>query len=113
MRQVDDAAVLAHRQMLGVRDPPEVPVVPFVLSDRYALAVFLQQMLVCGVSMGAFPAAEFHEVAAQFLLPLIERRTADAAAGEVRLARMNGRIVDLLRGLPATAGNVIFLELVG
>src|SRR5690606_39439781 len=85
---------------------------PFVLSDRYAIAVFLQQMLVCGVSMGAFPAAEFHEVAAQFLLPLIERSTADAAAGEVRLARMNGRIVDLLGIFPTAADNVICLDLV-
>src|SRR5690606_34490319 len=112
MRQVDDAAVLAHRQMLGVRNTPEVPVVPFGLSARYAIAVFLQHMLVCGVSMGAFPAAEFREVAAQSLRPLIARRTADAAAGEVRLARMNGRIVDLLGSLPTAAGNVIFLELV-
>ena len=81
MRQVDDAAILAHREMLGIGDAPEMAVVPFVLAHRHAVAVFLQQMLVGGIAVGALPAAQLHEIAAEFLLALVERRAADVAAG--------------------------------
>ncbi len=91
MRQVDDAAILAHRQMLGIGDAPEMAVVPFVLAHRNAVAVFLQQMLVGGVAMGALPAAQLHEIAAEFLLALVEGRAPDVAARGIGLARMHGR----------------------
>lgn len=32
MRQVDDAAILAQRQMLGARDAPEMPHVPLAAA---------------------------------------------------------------------------------
>ena len=112
VRQVDDAAILAHREMLGIGDAPEVAVVPLVLAHRDAVAVLLQQVLVGGIAMGALPAAELHEVAAEFLLALVERRAADAAAAGVGLARMHGGIVDLLRRLGAAPLDELLLELV-
>ena len=91
VRQVDDAAILAHGEMLGIGDAPEMAVVPLVLAHRHAVAVFLQQVLVGGVAMGALPAAEFHEIAAEFLLALVEGRAPDVAAGGIGLARMDRR----------------------
>jgi hypothetical protein len=72
VREVDDAAILAHREMLGIRDAPEMAAVPLVLAHRNAVAVFFEQMLVGGVAMGTLPAAEFHEVTAEFLFALME-----------------------------------------
>ena len=112
VRQVDDAAILAHGEMLGIRDAPEVAVVPLVLAHRHAVAVFLQQVLVGGVAMRALPAAEFHEIAAEFLLALVERRALDVAAGGVGFARMDRRVVDLLRRLAAAALDELFGQLV-
>jgi hypothetical protein len=79
MARVDDAAILAHRQVLGVGDAPEVAVVPLVLAHRHAVAVLFQQVLVGGIAVRALPAAEFHEIAAEFLLALVEGRALDAA----------------------------------
>ena len=76
MRQVHDAAILAHGEMLGIGDAPEMAVVPLVLAHRHAVAVFFQQMLVGGVAMRALPAAELHEIAAELLLALVEGRAA-------------------------------------
>ena len=87
-------------------------VVPFVLAHRHAVAVLLQEMLVGGVAMRALPAAEFHEIAAELLLALVEGRAADVAAGRIGLARMDGRIVDLLRRLAAAPLDEFFLHLV-
>ena len=112
VRQVDDAAILAHGEMLGVGDAPEMAVVPLVLAHRHAVAVFLQQVLVGGVAVGALPAAELHEVAAELLLALVERRALDVAAGGVGFARMDGGIVDLLRRLAAAAFDEGLLQLV-
>ena len=103
VRKVDDAAVLAHRELFGVGDAPEMAVVPLVLAHRNAVAVLGQQMLVGGVAVRALPAAELHEIAAERLLPLVEGRAADVAAGGVGLARMDRGIVDLLRRLAAAA----------
>ena len=111
MREIDDAAILGHRQMLGIGDAPEVAVVPFVGAHRHAVAVFFEEMLVGGIAVGALPAAEFHEVAAEFLLALVEGRALDVAPGAIGLARMDGRVVDLLRRLAATAGDEVFRQL--
>ena len=110
VREVDDAAILAHREMLGVGDAPEMAVVPLVLAHRHAVAVFLQQVLVGGVAVGALPAAELHEVAAEFLLALPERRAADVAAAGEGLARMHRRVVDLLRRLGAAVLDELLLQ---
>jgi hypothetical protein len=40
VRQVDDAAILAQRQMLGIGDAPEMAVVPLVFADRNRLPYF-------------------------------------------------------------------------
>ena len=112
MRQVHDAAILAHGEMLGIRHAPEMAVVPLVLAHRHAVAVFLQQVLVGGIAVRALPAAQLHEIAAQLLLALVERRAADVAAGRVGLARMDRRIVDLLRSLAAAALDERLLHLV-
>jgi hypothetical protein len=74
MRQVHDAAILAHGEVLGIGDAPEMAIVPFVLAHRHAVAVFFKQMLVGGVAMRALPAAELHEIAAEFLLAFVEWR---------------------------------------
>jgi hypothetical protein len=76
MRQVHDADIFAHFEMLGIGDAPEMAVVPLVLAHRNPVAEFLQQVLVCGIAVRAFPAAEFHEMAAELLLALVERRGA-------------------------------------
>ncbi len=89
MRQVDDAAVVAHGEVLGIGHAPEVAAVPFVLANRNAVAVFLEQMLVGGVAVRALPAAELHEVAAKLLLALVEGRAAHVC-GRWRRARADG-----------------------
>src|SRR5690606_39257632 len=76
-----------------------------------AVAIFLQEMFVGGVAVSALPAAEFHEITAKFLLTLVEGRAADAAAGGKGLARMDRRIVDLLRRLAAAARDEVLLHL--
>ena len=40
---------------------------------RHAVAEFLQQVLVGGIAVGAFPARQLHEIAAEFVLPGPER----------------------------------------
>lgn len=110
--QVDDAAILAHRQMFGIRDAPEVAVVPFVCADRNAITIFLQQVLVGGVAMRTLPAAEFHEVAAELDFALIHRRALGAATGCIGFAGVNRGEIDLLGGLVAAAGDEVFGQLV-
>jgi len=110
--EIDDAAILAHRQVLGVRDAPEMAVVPFVLADRNLVAVFFKEMLVGLVAMRALPAAEFHEVTAELHFTLVEGRAANIAAGGIGFARMHGREVDLLGGFERAAFDELFLELV-
>ena len=56
MRQVDHADVFRHRQVLGVGYAPEMTLIPLVLAYRHALAVFLQQVFVAGVTVRALPA---------------------------------------------------------
>jgi len=73
MRQVDDAAVVAQRELFGIGNTPEVAVVPFRLADRHLVTVFLQKVFVGRITMRALPAAEFHEMAAEFDFPFIER----------------------------------------
>src|SRR6516225_297863 len=68
-------------------------------------------MLVRGIAMGALPAAELHEVAAELLLALIERRAPNSAPSRERLTWMNRRVVDLPRRLGASLLNVFFLQL--
>jgi hypothetical protein len=112
MRQVHDAAILAHGEMLGIGDAPEMAVVPLVLAHRNAVAVFLKQVLVGGIAMRALPAAEFHEIAAELLLALVEGR-ARMLRGRSRRARAGGRrVVDLLRRLAAASGDEILFHLV-
>src|SRR6187551_1066608 len=53
--------------------------------------------------MRALPAPQLHEIAAKFLLALVEGRAADVAAGGIGFARVDRRIVDLLRRLAAAA----------
>src|SRR6516164_11343192 len=68
-------------------------------------------MLVRGIAMGALPAAELHEIAAELLLALVERRVANSAPSCERLARVNRRIVDLPRRFGASLLDVLFLQL--
>lgn len=111
MRQVDDAAILAQRQMLGVRDAPEMPRVPFVRPFRHPVAVFRQQVVVRGIAMRALPAADLHEIPAQFDLALVEGRAADIAPGLERLARVDGGVIGFLGRFVAAAVNEISLKL--
>src|SRR6185312_5205138 len=106
MRQVDHADVVAHRQLLGIRDGPEVACIPFIASRRYTVTVRLQQALVGTIAMGALPAGGLHEVAAQLLLAWPERTAAQIATGDIRLTRVHGRVVDFLRRLEAAAEDV-------
>jgi hypothetical protein len=46
MRQVDDAAILAQLQMLGIGDAPEMAVVPLVFAHRNPVAELLEQVRV-------------------------------------------------------------------
>ena len=112
VRQVDDAAILAHRQMLGIGDAPEMAVIPFVLAHWDAVAVFFQQVLVGLVAMRTLPAAEFHEIAAEFLLALVKGRALDVATGGVGFARVDGREIDLLRRLVGAPLDEFFFKLV-
>ncbi len=78
--EIDDAAVFGEFEMFGIGNAPEMAVVPFVLAHRYAVAVFLQQVLVGGIAMRALPSAQFHEIAAEFDFSFVEWRAADVAA---------------------------------
>src|SRR5262249_35622571 len=113
MGKVDDAAVFAHLEMLGIGYPPKMTIVPLVFTDGHAVAVFLEQMLIGRVAMSPLPPAQFHEVAPEFLLALVERRTAYAASLGKRFAGMNGRIVDFSRRLGAPLLDILFLQLKG
>src|SRR5690606_6542756 len=52
------------------------------------------------------------EIAAQLLLARVKRRAADAPPGRIGLARMDGGVVDLARGLAAAALDEGRIELV-
>ena len=64
VRQVDHAGIVRHGKVLGIGYSPEMPIVPFVFTNRHLVGVLLQQMLVGGIAMGALPASELHKVAA-------------------------------------------------
>ena len=87
-------------------------VVPLVLAHRHAIAVLLEQVLVGGIAVRAFPAAKFHEMAAEFLLALPERRAAHVPSLRERLARMDRGIVDLHRCLGAAVVDELLFGLV-
>ena len=112
VRQVDDAAVFAQRQMLGIGNAPEMTAVPFIQTLGNAVAILFQQVFVGGITMGALPAAQFHEVATQFLLALIEGRALDVAGGGIGFTRMHGGEVDLLGRLEAAALDELLFQLV-
>ncbi|MCY1464653.1 hypothetical protein D9M71_827080 [compost metagenome] len=63
VREIDDAAIVAQSQMLGVGHAPKMAVIPFVLTHRDAVAIFFQQVLVGRITVRALPAAELHEMA--------------------------------------------------
>src|SRR5690606_37771555 len=107
-----DAAILAHREVFGMGDAPEMAAVPFVLAKGNAVAVFLKEMLVGLVTVGALPAAEFHEVAAEFLFALKEGRALDTAARSIGLACVHGGEVDLLGVLVGPSLDEFFFQLV-
>ena len=111
VRQVDEPAIGAQLQLFGIRHAPEMAIVPLVLAHRHLIGVFLQQMLVRGIAVRAFPAAQLHEIAAQLLLALPEGRAADAAPARERLARVDRRIVDLGRRLQTAFLDELRLEL--
>ncbi len=113
VRQIDHADVGAHFQVLGVRDAPEMAVVPFVLADRHLIGVLLQQVFVAGIAVGPLPPAELHEIAAERRLALVERTAAHASAAGEGLARMDRRIVDLHRGFAAPRMDEIRVGLEG
>ena len=106
MRQIDHADVVRHRQLLGIRYPAEVTVVPLMLAYRYFIAVFLQQVFVGSVTVRALPARQFHEVAAQFLLARPERAAAQVTALGIGFAVVHCGVIYLERGFVAAIVNI-------
>ena len=81
---------------------------PLPLAIILVVAILLEQMFVAGVAVRPFPAGDFHEVAAEFLLALIERTLTDSAPPSVRFTRMDRRVVDF-EGRLVTALLDVFL----
>ena len=46
MGKVNHAGIIRHGEVLGIGDPPEMAVVPFVFTNRNFVAVFFEQMFV-------------------------------------------------------------------
>ena len=111
MRQVHHADIVAHLQMLGVGDAPEVAIVPLVRAHWHLVGPLFQQVLVCGIAMGALPAAQLHEVAAHFHLARVKGRAAHVAALGEGLARVNGGIVDLACRFGAAVVDILLFDL--
>ena len=112
MREVDHANAVTKREVLGVRDFPEVAVVPLGFTGRHLITVLGQQRILVGrIAIGTFPASHFHKVAAEGDFTLIEGAHSKLARGRVGLARVNRRGVDLLRDFVASIADELVRQL--
>ena len=105
--EIDHAHVIAHGELLGIGDTPEVAGIPFGGALRDSFQIGGQTRFVGGIAVGALPAGGLHEVAPQLLLPRPEGAAPEVAAAGERLPGVYRRVVDLLGDLPAASMDVV------